>query len=110
MGEDIELAGVVGDDHRVLEQAPFLKRADHRGFGDGAPMAVGHSQAGQMGFPDSLVGKAVPLMADHSGNDRLGHAVLDHPGLGCGVDHVVPRPARSNSRKFSRLLFGRVAK
>ena len=107
VAEHVELAGVVGDDGGVAQQAVRGDRADERGLGDDAAPAA-DVKAGQVRLPGGLIGEALMVMANQGVDHRCGHRVLDHVGFGGGVDQVV-RPARSNSRKFSRLLDGRVA-
>ena len=70
MLEDVELAGLIGDDHRVGEQAARDDRADH-GRLRGQP-ALTQVQAVQMGLPRGLVGKASVLVEQERCDDSFG--------------------------------------
>ena len=59
--ENVELAGIIGDDHRVGQQAAGDDRPDHGRLGDPPTMTGAEAEAVQVGLPRRLVGKAPAL-------------------------------------------------
>ena len=88
--ENVELAGLIGDDHGVGEQAAGDDRADHGRLGDPPTLTGAEVEAVQVGLPRRLVGKApeVRRRAERRSH-ALRHAVFDQVGQRRGVDHVV---------------------
>ena len=64
--ENVELAGLIGDDHRVGEQAAGDDRADHGRLGDPPALTGAEVEAVQVGLPRRLVGKAPVLVGEQS--------------------------------------------
>ena len=75
--ENVELASLIGDNHRVGQQTPGDDRTDHGGLGDPLATAGTEAEAVQMGLPRRIVGKAPALVAEQAGNHSLGNLVLD---------------------------------
>ncbi len=60
--ENVERAGVIGDDDGVGEQAAGDDRTDEGRFGDPPAMTGAEAEAVQVGLPGSIVGKALALV------------------------------------------------
>jgi hypothetical protein len=87
--ENVELAGLIGDDHGVGQQAAGDDRTDHGGLGDLPATAGTQAEAVQMGLPRRRVGKTPALVAEQAGDHSFGNLVLDQVGRGGGVGDVV---------------------
>ena len=85
--ENVELTGIIGDDHRVGQQAAGDDGADHGRLGD--PPTLTGAKAVQLGLPRRIVGKAPGSGGEQSGDDAVRHAVFDQVGQRRGIDHVV---------------------
>ena len=85
MPADIELAGVVADDHRLGEQAVGLDAAPQRPFG-GDPHRIGQDREGgdaeplQMGLPCRPIGELLVVMLGQQPDDRSGKRSVAHIG------------------------------
>ena len=94
MPADIELAGIVGDDHRLGEQAVGLDAAPQRRFG-GDPHRIGQDREGgdaeplQMDLPRRPISEVFVVMLGQQPDDRFGKRSAAHIGERLGVDHVV---------------------
>jgi len=85
--ENIELTGIIGDDHGVGE--PGDNGTDHSRFGDPPTLTGAEAEAVQVGLPRRIVGKAPRSGGEQSGDDAFRHAVFNQVGQRRGVDHVV---------------------
>ena len=87
--ENVELPGIIGDDHGVGKQAAGDDGADQGGLGDPPPMTGAEAEAVQVGLPRRLVGKAPRSGGEQSGDDAVRHAVFNQVGQRRSVDHIV---------------------
>ena len=87
--ENVELTGIIGDDHRVAQQAAGDDGTDHGRLGDPPTLTGAEAEAVQVGLPRRIVGKAPGSGGEQSGDDTFRHAVVDQVGQRRGVDHVV---------------------
>jgi hypothetical protein len=85
--ENVELTGIIGDDHRVGQQGD--DGSDHGRLGDPPPMTGAEAEAVQVGLPRRIVDKAPRSGGEQSGDDACRHAVFDQVGQRRGIDDVV---------------------
>ena len=85
--ENVELTGIIGDDHGVGQQAAGDDGSDHGRLGDPPTLTGAEAEAVQV--PRRIVGKAPGSGGEQSGDDAFRHAVFDQVGQRRGIDHVV---------------------
>ena len=87
--ENVELTGIIGDDHGVGQQAAGDDGSDHGRLGDPPTLTGAEAEAVQVGLPGRILGKAPGSGGEQSGDDAFRHAVFNQVGQRRGVDHVV---------------------
>src|SRR5271165_294582 len=91
---DVELPGIVAQDHRVAEELVRLNAAPQGALG-GDPHGVGRDiQRGEaepveMRQPRGLIGEAGLRLRRQAGDQRRGQCMLSHVAVGRVVEHVI---------------------
>ena len=91
---DVELAGVVADDHGIGEQAMRLEAAPQSAFagdlhGIGVDLEGRGAELVQVGVPGPPVGENAIVMLSEAGDDGAGERPGAHIGQGLLVDDVI---------------------
>lgn len=91
---DIELTGIVADDHRVGEQAVRLDAAPQRPFGGdlhriGRDLERGDAEPLEMRLPGGAIGEVLVTRLGQHPDDRAGKRAAAHVGERLGIDHIV---------------------
>ena len=91
---DIELAGVVADDHGVGQEAVRLDAAPQRPLGGdqdriGSDLEGGDAEPVEMCAPGRLIGEEPVRMFGQAGDHRCGERALAHVGQRLGIDDVI---------------------
>ncbi len=106
---DIELAGVVADDHSVGEQAMRLDAAPQSAFGGdqhGIGMDLQGGDAGplQMSVPRCAIGEDAILMLAQAGDDGSAERAGAHIGQGFVIDDVIAMPGAQQFEEVETAL------
>ena len=109
MRADIELAGVVADDHGVGEQAMRLDAAPQGPFGGdqhgiGMDLEGGDAEPLQMSVPGRAIGEDAVLMLAQAGDDWPGERAGAHIGEGFVIDDVVAMPGAQQVEEVEAAL------
>ena len=91
---DRELARVVADDHRVLQEAVRRHRAPQRSFGGdahriGCDLQLSDAETPQMGLPGRVIDEASLPLGRQAAEHRPGERAAAHIGQGRRVDHIL---------------------
>ena len=91
---DIELAGVVTDDHGIGQKAMRLDAAPQRPFGGdhgriGSDLESGDAEPIEMCTPGRLIGEELIRMFGQAGDHRCGKRAVAHIGQRLGIDDVI---------------------
>ena len=106
---DAELAGVVGDDDGLAEQALGLDRAPQRRFAGhahrvGRDPQIGEAERAQVAHPFLARAKDPRRMAGEPVDDRLGQIAGAHVGDRGRIDDVAGRPAQQAAQESQARL------
>ena len=109
MRADIELAGVVADDHGVGEQAMRLDAAPQSAFGGdqhgiGMDLEGGDAEPLQMSVPRRAIGEDAILMLAQAGDDGSGERAGAHIGQGFVIDDVIAMPGAQQFEEVETTL------
>ena len=114
MPADIELTGVVAEDHGVGQQSVRLDGAPQSAFGGdphrlGMDVQGGNAKLLQVGHPGPFTGKApgfTPVAGrfGQAGNHRAGQIALMHVGKGRRVEYIVPMPGLQQLQEVQTAL------
>ena len=112
---DIELTGIVANDHGVAEKAMGFDTAPQRGFGSdehriGIDLERRDSELVEMGAPGCLIGKASVGMLDQASDHMGGQRAFARVGKRLVIDHVIAVASAQQFEEVEAALESRRAK